>query len=66
MEITWGGSLLQFYPKGCMFVSILGCYNPGGKAVLLTANAIQHPVVHTALSKGLCGPECLHAKAKQP
>lgn len=49
-----------------MFVSILGCYNPGGKAVLLTANAIQHPVVHTGLSKGLCGPECLHAKAKQP
>lgn len=49
-----------------MFVSILGCYNPGGKAVLLTAKAIQHPVMHMALSKELCSPECLRAEAKKP
>lgn len=57
---------MQFYPKGCTFVNILGCSNPGGKAVLLTAKAIQHPVMHMALSKGLCGPECLRAEAKKP
>lgn len=38
---------MQFYPKGCTFVNILGCYNPGGKAVLLTAKAIQHPALCT-------------------
>lgn len=57
---------MQFYPKGCTFVNILGCYNPGGKAVLLTAKAIQHPVMHMALSKELRGPECLRAEAKKP